>query len=489
MRRGIAIQPYRCALACVLVVILGLVLDITGALHVYGLGRFMGQRLSAGVALLATGVAVGWLLVAVPTWPRMPALFAALYGRKLMRRVLVGLMLAAWLATWRDFKIFLVPANQFTLLHTLLFGGGGVVLLVVLLRPPSPGWSVAGAVLLGGAARVVSFRYVPIDPSRADMLPLVQQALATLLSGQSPYTTYTMPWELPLTYLPLTWLAYLPAHLARLDIRLTNVVAELVVGSALVWLAAAQHLAATPGESWRAALAWVGREEDRLLLWGWVFLQPTLLHWCQITTAPVWWALLSIVLVLVVRGHHRLSAVALGACGAASPMSAILAPFVLLRWLRAEGWRRAGVLALASVLVAAFIVLPFLLWSPRQFVYGTWQWFNDNSLFPLLKWEMEQTWSFMPGFSGLFWRYGLVGVLKPIQAVLLVGLLALYARWKLLAWQLAPLIAAAFLLFMVFNPVLWPYLYNPALVAALVACVALRREEGCEHHVEQKKLV
>lgn len=470
--RRTAPPPDRRALAVALVIILGIALDIAGALHVYGLSRFMGQRLAAAVALLSTGVAAGWLLVAAPAWLRLPTL-AVPGARLLVRRVLAGLMLAAWLATWRDFKVFLVPTGQFTLLHILLFGGVALVLLAALLRPVSPGWLVLTAALSGVLARLVSFRYVPIDPSRADMLPLVQQALATLLSGHSPYTTYTMPWELPLTYLPLTWLAYLPAHLVHPDIRLTNVVAELAAGGTLLVLAAAQHPAAG-GSAWRAALAWVWHEEDGLLLWGWVFLQPTVLHWCQISTAPVWWALLSITLALVVARRHRLAAVALGLCAAASPMAAILAPFVLLRWLWAVGWKRSGALALAAALVVALFVLPFLLWSPHQFIYGTWRWFNDNSLFPLLKWKMERTWSFMPGFSGLFWRYNLVGLLKPIQAALLAGLLVLYAHWKADTWQIAPFAAAAFLLFMVFNPVLWPYLYNPALVAALVAVVALR---------------
>jgi hypothetical protein len=40
------------------------------------------------------------------------------------------------------------------------------------------------------------------------------------------------------------------------------------------------------------------------------------------------------------------------------------------------------------------------------------------------------------------------------------------------------LLAAAFLLFMLFNPVLWPYLYNPALVAALAAVAASTRWTG-----------
>jgi hypothetical protein len=103
------------------------------------------------------------------------------------------------------------------------------------------------------------------------------------------------------------------------------------------------------------------------------------------------------------------------------------------------------------------------------------QWFNNNDIYPRLRWEMDHTWARQTGFSGIFWRRGLEGLLKPIQAGLLAGLLALFWWWGAQARQLAPLVCAAGLLFMVFNPVLWPYLYHPALVAALVALVALAR--------------
>jgi hypothetical protein len=306
------------------------------------------------------------------------------------------------------------------------------------------------------------------------MLPLVQQALGTLLRGESPYTTYAMPWELPLTYLPVTWLAYLPPFLLGGDIRLTNLVAELVTGGALVWLAVGLHQAKT-GKGWRASLRNVWHEEQGMVLWAWMFLQPSVLHWFQVTTAPVWWALLSITLALLIAGRHGLAAGVLGLCAAASPMTAVAAPFVALCWLRAAGWRKTVVWCGVAGLVAVAIIGPFLLWSPRQFLLGTWQWFNDNQMFPRLKWETERTWNIMPGLSGLFWRCGLVGVLKPLQALLLLSLLLLFWRARAAVGRLAPFVAAAFLLFMVLNPVLWPYLYNPALIASLLAVVALGR--------------
>lgn len=438
---------------------LGLVLDLSGALHIYWLGP-LSQLLAAATALLLVGIAAGWLLLARRASATDAAEPATQHeSTRITQRILTLLMLLAWLATTRDLIVFLAPA--LTPLWMILAGASALLFALALRRPPSVGWLLLGAALLGSFARLASFAYVPIEPARGDMLPLVQRALDNLFAGRSPYTTYAMPWELPLTYLPVTWLAYLPPYTLGLDIRLTNLLAELLIGAALAWLATARH---------------EPRDEPGRLLWAWVFLQPTSLNWSLSTTAPVLWALLALTLVLTLGGRLRSAALALGLCAAASPLAVVAAPFMLLRWLRVVGWRRAVLLAGGAGLVALAFVLPFLIWSPQEFLFGGLRWFNDNDLFPRLRWELDQTWARMVGFSGIFWRHGLVGILKPIQALLLAGLIGLYWRWGASGERLAPLVVVAFLLFMVFNPVLWPYLYNPALIAALVAAIAIQAE-------------
>lgn len=462
-----------------LAIALALTLDVTGALHVYGLSSLTGQKFAAGAALVLVGIALGWLLVALPAGDQQPEpVRAGPLSRYLqhqsqpLQRLLTLLMFFAWSATARNFLVFIAPESSRW--HIALFGVGAVALAAAVVRPVSPGWMLAGAVLMGTVVRLLGLAHVPIDPSRADMLPLVEGALGNLLAGQSPYTIYVMPWELPLTYLPVTWLAYLPPHLVGLDIRLTNLVAELLIGATLLWLASVRHTNARgDATSWRASLGAVWRREPALLLWAWVFLQPTSLNWSLATTGPVQWTLLSVTLARVVAGFDWLVAVALGLFVAATPFAAIATPFVLLSWLRAQGWRRTAQLTGITAAVAALFVVPFFLWSPEQFVFGAWRWFNDNELYPRLRWEMDRTWSYIVGFSGIFWRFGLVGLLKPLQMVLLLGIAALYWLAGTHRRVLAPLCTAALLLFTLFNPVLWPYLYNPALVTALLAVTVL----------------
>ncbi len=466
--RWVQVEPWTPALA--LTVTLGVTLDITGALHVYGLGFLMSQKLAAGTALLLVGIALGWLFVA-KSMQQAPETGHQTSGRYILSRLLVLLLLTAWLATMRNFLVFLAPDSN--PLHFALFGAGLFILGFALVRPLPPAWLLFSAVLLGSLARVASFSHVPIDPARDDMLPLVQQALDQLLAGQTPYTIYQMPWDLPLTYLPVTWLAYLPTYLLGLDIRLTNLLAELGIGATILWLTLRtnSNRNATPGDPDDADQS--DCRHFPMLLWAWFFLQPTALNWSLATTAPVQWALLGLTLALVIANRHLPAALTLGLVGAASPLAAIIAPFVLLHWLRAHGRRHTLILAGLAGLLAALFILPFLLWSPEHFRLGVWRWFNDNELYPRLRWDIDHTWARQVGFSGIFWRHGFVGLLKPLQTVLLASLVIVYWRWGATAQQLAPVIVTAFLLFMVFNPVLWPYLYTPALVVALLALVPI----------------
>lgn len=449
-------------LIVLLAITLVLILDVTGTLHVYGLGALMSQTFALGSSLVLGLIALGWLLVAF----QREESNASRIAPRTLQRIITFLMLLASLANARNVLLFIGTAQRITIIGLFLFGIIGF--LIALIRLPSPGWLVVGSLLFGSCIRLICYAAVPLDPTHDDMLPLVQLALHNFVAGQSPYTTYAMPWSLPLTYLPLTWLAYLPSYWLGFDIRLSNLCAELAIGGALIWLAMRQPQGVVPPATWRTrrALAWAG--EPRLLFWAWLFLLPSTLNWSLATTGPIFWALLAWCLVFMLAKRQTGVVLTLGLCGAASPLSALMLPFIGLHWFRQRGWRSTlGSFAWTFAITALF-VLPFFLWSPRQFLFGTWQWFNDNNLYPRIRWDMDQTWARQIGVSGIFWRHGLVGVLKPIQATLLAALALLFAWYGATARQLAPYLVAAYLLFNLFNPVLWPYLYVPAVIAALV---------------------
>jgi hypothetical protein len=338
------------------------------------------------------------------------------------------------------------------------YGAGMAALLVLALRRGSGIAIAAVAFVLGVVIRYPHIKYIPLEPARGDMLPLVQQALDNLLRGQSPYTTYHMPWELPLTYFPLTWLAYFPTRLLGFDPRWTNIAAQLAI-----LLAAVFALRHTPRERRRYA------PDTILILWGWIFLSPTVIAWDMVTSAPIGWVAIAWVVALVQTRRPGAAVVVLGLAIATTPLVAVVLPLIALCWWREDGLitsMRRGLLALA---LGGALLLPWFLWAPGPFLDGTVRWFNDLDRFPREKWRTQHTWAEITGFSGYLWEWRLEHWLKPIQFLSVAAIGGLYAWRGARRGTLASHAVAAYLLFTLFNPVLWPYLYNPALVAAIIA--------------------
>ena len=337
-------------------------------------------------------------------------------------------------------------------LGVLLAAAGGLVLL-------RPGGFLAATLGAGLALRVFGLAWVPLTIRLGDMLPLIQQSTARLLAQHNPYIVYKMPWDLPLTYWPLNVLSYLPAAALAVDLRWTNLLCGPLVGALLVWAGGRRG----PGPAAYAC--------------GLLYLTPTMFQWDISTAAPPYWLWLAVAFAVAVAAARRrpswlVPGAALGAALAAAPLALPFAPSLFGWWL-GGGWRPAVRRGLAAGVVLAALVGPFLLANPAGFWNGAVSWFNDLDRLPLLKWQTDKSWAYEIGLAGPFWAAGAQSWLKPLQALLLGGLflagLALRPRplrtpSAALRWG-----AAAYLLFMVVNPVIWPYLYEPALLALVFA--------------------
>ncbi|MGI8588446.1 MAG: hypothetical protein ACR2M0_12300 [Chloroflexia bacterium] len=357
----------------------------------------------------------------------------------------------------------------------ILAGGGpvvgiGVGLLILAacgLAYLSPARFLAATVGAGLALRALGLVLIPLSIRLGDMLPLVGKADDRLQVLQNPYIVYKMPWDLPLTYWPLTVLSYLPASLAGLDLRLVNLLVGPLVG--LLLLVAGGRRGPGP-----AAYAF-----------GLLYLAPTMLQWDISTAAPPFWLWLCAAFAALVvagrRGGWFLPGAAGGAALAAAPLALPFLPFLGVLWL-GEGWRTALRRALWAGTALGVLVGPFVLWDAVGFWNGAVAWFNDTSNLPLLKWQTDRSWAFEIGLAGPIWSAGQEAWLKPLQIALVGGLFVasllvrprpIRAPGDALRWG-----AAAYLLFMVVNPVIWPYLYVPALLALVFALLPAAGSPG-----------
>jgi hypothetical protein len=208
-----------------------------------------------------------------------------------------------------------------------------------------------GGLVLG--TRLLALAVLPYDRHISDMVPTIDRALDELLAGHFPYRNYPPP----MPYLPVMFLAYLPAKLLGLDLRLTNVLLD-VVSVALAGLTAPNH----PRTRGTPTLA-VSQVALPLLM-----LSPI---WVKFSVAGHF---APCVLTAVLLGRAitlprpRMQAAALALTIGSNQMMLATAPIVLAFWLRRWGWRRAtGLLALAAGLFLA-IIAPFLLWKPGPFL-------------------------------------------------------------------------------------------------------------------------
>jgi hypothetical protein len=299
-------------------------------------------------------------------------------------------------------------------------------------------------------------------PLGGDMQRLVDTAAGELLHGKAPYHWYYFPWPVPLTYLPGSLLAYLPGHALGLVPRWTNLAADCSLVGMLLLAARRDR-----------------REHDHpaLLIVAAAFLLQGPLEWFRITAHLPGWTLLAAALLATVR-RHRVAGALWGLALAASAFAAPFFPLALVATARERGWRVALRLAARAGAVAALLILPFVIWSPRAFFEGALSWFGDVEKFPALRWHSSHTWVEYPGLAGLFWTYGLQRWLQPLQIVTVAGLVLLFARK---GGRLAALPAhgvAVSLAFVLTNHMLWPYFYQPALVAALCAVVTAQAGAG-----------
>ena len=440
------------------------------------------RLLAAGllaVGVLALGTAVGWLVL--PRFgqaPLTPPAFLSSETRRLLLPLLAAWPLALGSSLLREAELgprsyerlgsflglgFLVHLASDVHVQALpvltgraapwLLALAALVLLVLALVPRDTFVQrLSALVVLGLALRVMGILSWQIDPGVRDMLALVHSAQDRFAAGNNPYALYAMQQgsELPLTYFPGLWLGYGLPRIVGLDLRFMGTLAE---GALFALFALLARKRPAPQRAWAEAFVscfaalWLFSPSVQ---WNAIYAEPTL-----------WWALLGGLLALAFSGRFAAAAGALGYAVATRHFAIVLAPFVLLYFVRTRGLRGAlPYLAIAGG-VAALLLTPFVVADPEIFWFGTFRWLREYG--PAhLSWFFDRF-----GFMQPFAEHDALDVLPLVQAGLVAACLlgALFARRE----RIASFAATACLLFIMFNVLLWDsFLLDGAIAAAAV---------------------
>ncbi len=322
-------------------------------------------------------------------------------------------------------------------------------------------WFV-GVLILGAVMRLWLFQSHPLTNTGGDMVPLLAMASERLLSGQAPYAVYSMPWQLPLTYLPGSFLPCVPFLAVGLDLRWSFVAAHLIAAFVLVW------------PSWRQRA--VLFDQPEIALWLLYFVAPATARFDALSNSAFAWTALLVMVVTFVR-WPKASGWAVGAACVTTPLALPVAAVLLAYQARlVSGRLLAAQLAKAS-LVVALALAPWLMWDHQSFWFGVFTWFNDLQGFAAQKWEAGRTWARFVGFSGLFWSLDCAHWLRVLQALGVAGLSGLAWTWAPRGpYVVAPFAMAALAWFLMWNPVVWPYLPH-GILPMLALCLG-KNENG-----------
>jgi MFS family permease len=201
----------------------------------------------------------------------------------------------------------------------------------------------------------------PFDRLLGDMLATIDRSLDELLAGRFPYVNFPPP----MPYLPGTFLAFEPPKLLGWDIRVTNLVLDVVAVAAVTLDVGAAHRRRL-GVSHTGST--VAPSLGQLAL-PFFMLDPAWTYYSVNTQVSP--SLLASVLLgrAVASAGPQVQALALGLAVGSNQMLGVCSPILFGHWLGRYGPRRALGLAILSIAVFMALIAPFLLWYPKRFLH------------------------------------------------------------------------------------------------------------------------
>jgi len=216
-------------------------------------------------------------------------------------------------------------------------------------------WCMIGLIGLIFGTRVLVLWVSPFDRLTGDMLPVIDRGLGDLFAGRFPYLNYPPP----MPYLSGMFLAYVPPKLLNIDIRITNLILDVIAAFVVMRF--------SPRPAGREGTGERGFALDQLALPFFMLHPPWIYYSVNTQFSPCLFATALLGRAITTAGP-RLQALTLGFAVGSNQMLVALGPILFGYWLANHGWRRAFALSALAAGVFLAMIAPFLLWNPWQFV-------------------------------------------------------------------------------------------------------------------------
>ena len=395
---------------------------------------------------------------------RFAALFQHSYdGFFCMALIWTGISLSLLLLSLSHVRrgILLISEKYNSLFRSLIFflSNKFVVLIIII---------CSAATFLVGAWWKYSFiERTELSSNFADMLPLILSACKELLAGNNPYTYHNVPWELPLTFLPGLWLPYYIPYLMNVDIRWVTVTIAIIIPVVL-------SIAGCMGFRRLAHSTWEFRSIFLLITCGAIVffsLQLSLVSFSGIAhTSPLWlWVVLLAVFLLFDKAY--LASILL-AIALVSRQTTIIYLFpALVYFFRIYGLKKTFLLASIIISVVAVICLPFALNNLDMFLFAPVRHYN----------EMASHWMKVGAQGHVALNIGYAYIVNLSFGESALGLLRSVLFLVSTIWtsvlvrdkpSLFLVMAGNGILFSLFMPVSWHYVFFPPLFLLPFAALA-----------------
>jgi hypothetical protein len=326
-------------------------------------------------------------------------------------------------------------------------------------------------IVAAGVVVVAMYRWtqtVAWEGHRADMLIVIREATRRFLHGHNPYTTYRSydaPWTMVMPYGPALWAPFLVPQLLHVDFRIVTIIGELFVP---LWCGVTAVADAARGR-FVSAVSWLGVLVALVIAFD-------VSAFTLIGHTPVYWPLLPLLAVMVVRRRWVAAACFIGVLVVARTTIVAVVPVFLMAVWTADR-RRLPLVATALTLTIAAALAPFLLWDHRA------MWDGMIASYPRI---MKET-AWPTAGRGPIATVGVTEwliarhrgwLVMPVQVAAMIGVYM--ATWPVIRRRMDPLPWMALALFAFSMTTLWPvyYLYYDVFLLLVSGAMAKTLEAG-----------